>query len=85
MQKTTNNNILETIVEEINCKFDNFVIAQEKGNYLYLTLRGKRANNCWELEEIMEGVFEYAIKEFNVDFNIVNYNQKTLVVEVYTY
>lgn len=85
MKNTTNNNILETIVEEINYKFEDFVIAQEEGNYLYLTLRGKRVNDCWELEELMEGVLEYATEEFDINFNIINYNQKTLVVEVYTY
>lgn len=84
MEKTTNN-ILETIAEEINYEFEDFVVARDKGDYLYLTLRGKRVNNCYELEEAMKEVFEFAKEEFDVDFNIVDYNKKTLAVEVYTY
>lgn len=82
---TKTNNTLKNIVEQINEKFESFVIAQMKGDYVYLTLHGKRVDDCWELEELMEGVFEYVADKFDVDFNIVNYNKQTLVIEIYTY
>lgn len=82
---TKTNNTLKTIVEQINDKFEGFVTARSKDSYVYLTLLGKRVDDCWELEELMEGVFEYVANEFDVDFSIVNYNKQTLVIEIYTY
>lgn len=78
-------NILETITEEINLKFDDLAIAKVKGEYIHLISQNRRAKDCWEMEQQMEEIFEYVIDKFDVELNIVNYGQRTLVVEVYTY
>ena len=78
-------NILETITEEINLKFDDLAIAKVKGEYIHLISQNRQAKDCWEMEQQMEEIFEYVIDKFDVELNIVNYGQRTLVVEVYTY
>lgn len=85
MKKTTNDNILEIIAEEINYNFEDSVKARDKGEYLYLTLLEKRVQDCYELEEAMEDVFDFVNEEFDADINVVDYNKQTLAVEVYTY
>jgi len=85
MKKTTNDNILEIIAEEINYNFEDSVMARDKGEYLYLTLLEKRVQDCYELEEAMEDVFDFVNEEFDADINVVDYNKQTLAVEVYTY
>ena len=39
----------------------------------------------YELEEMLNGIFEYVVEQFDVDFNIVNYYKNSLIVEVSEY
>ena len=39
-------NILETITEEINLKFDDLAIAKVKGEYIHLITQNRRAKDC---------------------------------------
>ena len=57
-------NILETITEEINLKFDDLAIVKVKGEYIHLISQNRRAKDCWEMEQQMEEIFEYVIASF---------------------
>lgn len=77
---------VKDIVKVLNDEFEQILVADvtPKGN-IQISSRSRRYMDCYELEEMLSGIFEYVVERFNVDFNIVNYNKNTLIVEVYNY
>ena len=77
---------LEMIVETLNDEFAQVIVADvtPKGN-IQITSRSRRHVECYELEEMLNGIFEYVVEQFDVDFNIVNYYKNSLIVEVSEY
>lgn len=77
---------VKDIVEVLNDEFEQILVADvtPKGN-IQISSRSRRYMDCYELEEMLSGILEYVVERFNVDFNIVNYNKNTLIVEVYNY
>lgn len=76
---------LNIISECINNEFAPEVVAKVKGKYIHLTLLHPIVDDCWQLEEKFESVFIFLSYTFKIDFDIVNYNKQTLVIEIYTY
>lgn len=88
MTNTQYNNLglVNKICEEVNETFYHLVEANitTKGN-IQLSLKTRKYVDEYEVEEQLSGVFEYVAEKFNVDFTIINYYKRALIVEVDTY
>ena len=80
------NDTVQQIVEALNDEFEDLVVADvtPRGN-IQISSRSRRYMDCHELEEMLSGILEYVVEKYNVDFNIINYNKNTLIVQVFEY
>lgn len=80
------NELVKNICEEVNEEFKYLVQADatQHGN-IQLTLKTRKHLDEGEVEERLMGVFDYVSDKFNVDFSVVNYYKRALIVEVITY
>lgn len=78
--------VVENLAEELNEEFEHVLSANvtSKGN-LHLALRTRKHMDEYEAEETLMGILDYASEKFNVDFNIKNFYQSALIVEVFEY
>ena len=78
--------VLNEIVQTLNDEFEQLVVADvtPKGN-IQISSRSRRYMDCYELEEMLSGIMEYVVEQFNVDFQIVNYYKNALIVQVFSY
>ena len=74
------------LVEEVNDVFYKQVVAQERKGYLYLTDgRISRYADFEELEDSLTDVLDHLRNTYNVDFDIVTMNGRTMVLDVIEY
>ena len=74
------------LVEEVNDVFYKQVVAQERKGRLYLTDgRISRYADFEELEDSLTDVLDHLRNTYNVDFNIVTMNGRTMVLDVFEY
>ena len=79
-------NVVETLVEEVNDLFYKQVVAQERKGSLCLTdLRIDKYVDFEELELSLTDVFEHLQNTYDVDFDIVTMNGRTIVLDVIKY
>ena len=79
-------NVVETLVEEVNDLFYKQVVAQERKGYLCLTdLRIDKYVDFEELELSLTDVFEHLQNTYDVDFDIITMNGRTIVLDVIKY
>ena len=74
------------LVEEVNDVFYKQVVAQERKGRLYLTDgRISRYVDFEELEDSLTDVLDHLRNTYNVDFDIVTMNGRTMVLDVIEY
>ena len=74
------------LVEEVNDVFYKQVVAQERKGRLYLTDgRISRYADFEELEDSLTDVLDHLRNTYNVDFDIVTMNGRTMVLDVFEY
>ena len=74
------------LVEEVNDVFYKQVVAQERKGRLCLTDgRISRYADCEELEDSLTDVLDHLRNTYNVDFDIVTMNGRTMVLDVIEY
>lgn len=74
------------LVEEVNDVFYKQVVAQERKGRLYLTDgRISRYADFEELEDSLTDVLDHLRNTYNVDFDIVTMNGRTMVLDVIEY
>lgn len=74
------------LVEEVNDMFYKQVVAQERKGRLYLTDgRISRYADFEELEDSLTDVLDHLRNTYNVDFDIVTMNGRTMVLDVIEY
>ena len=74
------------LVEEVNDVFYKQVVAQERKGRLCLTDgRISRYVDFEELEDSLTDVLDHLRNTYNVDFNIVAMNGRTMVLDVFEY
>ena len=74
------------LVEEVNDVFYKQVVAQERKGRLYLTDgRISRYADFEELEDSLTDVLDHLRNTYNVDFDIVAMNGRTMVLDVFEY
>lgn len=80
------NNTVERIVEDMNEEFGSMLVADvtAKGS-IQISIRTRKYMDMYEVEELLMGVFDYVSDKFNVDFSVVNYYKRALIVEVIEY
>ena len=79
-------NVVETLVEEVNDLFYKQVVAQERKGCLCLTdLRIDKYVDFEELEISLTDVFEHLRNTYDVDFDIITMNGRTIVLDVIKY
>ena len=78
--------VMINLVEEVNDVFYKQVVAQERKGRLCLTDR--RVNKYVDFEELensLTDVLDHLKNTYNVDFNIVAMNGRTMVLDVFEY
>ena len=74
------------LVEEVNDVFYKQVVAQERKGRLYLTDgRISKYADFEELEDSLTDVLDHLRNTYNVDFDIVAMNGRTMVLDVFEY
>ena len=74
------------LVEEVNDVFYKQVVAQERKGRLYLTDgRISKYADFEELEDSLTDVLDHLRNTYNVDFDIVTMNGRTMVLDVFEY
>ena len=74
------------LVEEVNDMFYKQVVAQERKGRLYLTDgRISKYADFEELEDSLTDVLNHLRNTYNVDFDIVTMNGRTMVLDVFEY
>ena len=74
------------LVEEVNDMFYKQVVAQERKGRLCLTDgRISRYVDFEELEDSLTDVLDHLRNTYNVDFDIVTMNGRTMVLDVFEY
>ena len=74
------------LVEEVNDVFYKQVVAQERKGRLYLTDgRISKYADFEELEDSLTDVLNHLRNTYNVDFDIVTMNGRTMVLDVIEY
>ena len=74
------------LVEEVNDVFYKQVVAQERKGRLCLTDgRISRDADFEELEDSLTDVLDHLRNTYNVDFDIVTMNGRTMVLDVFEY
>lgn len=74
------------LVEEVNDVFYKQVVAQERKGRLCLTDgRISRYVDFEELEDSLTDVLDHLRNTYNVDFDIVTMNGRTMVLDVFEY
>ena len=74
------------LVEEVNDVFYKQVVAQERKGRLCLTdERISRYVDFEELEDSLTDVLDHLRNTYNVDFDIVTMNGRTMVLDVFEY
>ena len=76
---------LKNIVEDLNNKFEGFLVAEERNGLLVLTLTTRKYLELYEMEEQLDGALEYVIEKYDLDFNVVNHGKRSVVYEIYEY
>ena len=78
--------VMINLVEEVNDMFYKQVVAQERKGRLCLTDgRISRYVDFEELEDSLTDVLDHLRNTYNVDFNIVAMNGRTMVLDVFEY
>ena len=78
--------VMINLVEEVNDMFYKQVVAQERKGRLCLTDgRISRYVDFEELEDSLTDVLDHLRNTYNVDFNIVTMNGRTMVLDVFEY
>ena len=78
--------VMINLVEEVNDVFYKQVVAQERKGRLYLTDgRISRYADFEELEDSLTDVLDHLRNTYNVDFDIVTMNGRTMVLDVFEY
>lgn len=78
--------VMINLVEEVNDVFYKQVVAQERKGRLYLTDgRISRYADFEELEDSLTDVLDHLRNTYNVDFDIVVMNGRTMVLDVFEY
>lgn len=80
------NQLIENIAEELNEEFHSMVVANvtQKGN-LHVAIKTRKHMDMYEVEELLNGVLDYASEKFNVDFSIMNFYQSAIIAKVIEY
>lgn len=74
------------LVEEVNDVFYKQVVAQERKGRLCLTDRRiSKYADLEELEDSLTDVLDHLRNTYNVDFDIVTMNGRTMVLDVFEY
>ena len=74
------------LVEEVNDMFYKQVVAQERKGRLCLTDgRISKYADLEELEDSLTDVLDHLRNTYNVDFDIVTMNGRTMVLDVFEY
>lgn len=76
---------LKNIVEDLNNKFEGFLVAEERNGLLVLTLTTRKYLELYEMEEQLDGALEYVIEKYDLDFNVVNHGKRSVAYEIYEY
>ena len=76
---------LKNIVEDLNNKFEGYLVAEERNGLLVLTLTTRKYLELYEMEEQLDGALEYVIEKYDLDFNVVNHGKRSVVYEIYEY
>ena len=74
---------LKNIVEDLNNKFEGFLVAEERNGLLVLTLTTRKYLELYEMEEQLDGALEYVIEKYDLDFNVVNHGKRSVTYEIY--
>ena len=78
--------VMINLVEEVNNMFYKQVVAQERKGRLCLTDgRISRYADFEELEDSLTDVLNHLRNTYNVDFDIVAMNGRTMVLDVFEY
>lgn len=78
--------VMINLVEEVNDMFYKQVVAQERKGRLCLTDgRISRYADFEELEDSLTDVLDHLRNTYNVDFDIVTMNGRTMVLDVIKY
>ena len=78
--------VMINLVEEVNDMFYKQVVAQERKGRLCLTDgRISRYADFKELEDSLTDVLDHLRNTYNVDFDIVTMNGRTMVLDVIEY
>ena len=78
--------VMINLVEEVNDMFYKQVVAQERKGRLCLTDgRISRYVDFEELEDSLTDVLDHLRNTYNVDFDIVTMNGRTMVLDVFEY
>ena len=78
--------VMINLVEEVNDMFYKQVVAQERKGRLCLTDgRISRYVDFEELEDSLTDVLDHLRNTYNVDFDIVTMNGRTMVLDVIEY
>ena len=76
---------LKNIVEDLNNKFEGYLVAEERNGLLVLTLTTRKYLELYEMEEQLDGALEYVIEKYDLDFNVVNHGKRSVAYENYEY
>ena len=78
--------VMINLVEEVNDMFYKQVVAQERKGRLCLTDgRVNKYVDFEELEDSLTDVLDHLRNTYNVDFDIVTMNGRTMVLDVFEY
>ena len=78
--------VMMNLVEEVNDMFYKQVVAQERKGRLCLTdARISKYADFEELEDSLTDVLDHLRNTYNVDFDIVTMNGRTMVLDVIEY
>ena len=78
--------VMINLVEEVNDMFYKQVVAQERKGRLCLTDgRVNKYVDFEELEDSLTDVLNHLRNTYNVDFDIVTMNGRTMVLDVFEY